>query len=977
MSARLAPVPGEWIDRAREIPFRFEGRAYTGYAGDTISTALHAAGVRALGRSFKYHRMRGILSAANHDINAMMQWDGQPNVRGDVTRLVADMNLRSVNTRGGLLADRLSILDRLSAFMPVGFYYKAFHRPKAWFPAFEHMIRRAAGLGEVDVSAPRVRTPKRNAWCDVLVIGAGPAGLSAARAAANQGARVVLVDECQRPGGSLTYRRTGEGAESALRELVAAASNHPLIEVMTSTTAAGYYADHLVPLVDETRLTRMRARAVVVATGSFEQPAVFRNNDLPGVMLGSAAQRLMYRYAVRPMEQAVVLAGNDRAYEVALDLHRQGILVRSVVELRDRPGECAARQAVMSADIPILTGHCIVEAIPTARRDGVAAVLVAPMNADGGYERSRTTRIEADGIVMSVGFAPAANLLYQAGMRAAWNEGLGQFLPTELPEGVFAAGEVNGCHALPSRLADGERAGTEAARAAGLAVPDLTWSIPAETERPNHPYPIVAHPSGKNFVDFDEDLQLADFVNAAAEGFDNIELLKRYTTVGMGPSQGKHSNMNAIRILARIRGLPIDRIGSTTARPFYHPVPLSHLAGRGFHPERTTALHDKHVALGARFMSAGIWRRPEYYERPNQTRESAIQAEVAAVHRQVALIDVGTLGKLEVYGPDAALFLERVYAGRFAGMRVGTTRYALMTDESGIVMDDGVVARLGEHHFYFTTTTSNSATIYRELSRLNTQWGLSVGIVNLTGAMGAVNLAGPLARDVLAGLTDADLSETGMPFLAAVQIPVAGLPARVMRVGFVGALSYEIHVPTQSAGALWDALSVAGGPHGIVPFGVEAQRVLRLEQGHVIVGQDTDGVTTPFEAGLGFAVKMDKPFFVGQRSLRIHAATPPRQSLVGFVLESSLGDLVPRECHLVIEDGQIRGRVTSVAFSAALGKTVGLAFVTPHMTEVGYPLAIRVRADAYAKATVAKPPFLKHDRVSPSVSVSADRGGGS
>jgi sarcosine oxidase subunit alpha len=478
--------------------------------------------------------------------------------------------------------------------------------------------------------------------------------------------------------------------------------------------------------------------------------------------------------------------------------------------------------------------------------------------------------------------------------------------------------------------------------------------VPAEAQSPSHPWPVFAHPQGKNFVDFDEDLQLKDFHHAAQEGFDNIELLKRYTTVGMGPSQGKHSNMNAVRILARILDKPIGEVGTTTARPFFHPVPMSHLAGRAFHAERVTPLHERHAALGAQWMTAGVWQRPEYYAVPDRTRIAAIREEALAVRQAVGVIDVGTLGKIEVHGPQAADLLERVYTGRFANMPVGTTRYGLMTDEAGVVIDDGVIARLGERRWYFTTTTSGAASVYRELARLNTMWRLDCGLVNVTGHMAALNVAGPRAREVLAALTPGDVREAVFPYLAAREIEVAGIPARVLRVGFVGELGYEIHVPADRAVALWDALMQAGAPFGIRPFGVEAQRLLRLEKGHLIVGQDTDGLTTPYECGCAWAVKTDKPFFVGQRSLAI-VAQRPRQVLVGF--EPGAGAEQVAECHLVIEAGDIAGRVTSIAWSPTLGKHIGLAMLRPDLARPGAAFTIRVTDGSTVPARIVPTPF--------------------
>lgn len=958
---RLPPSAAEWIDRSTTLSFTFEGQRYSGHPGDTITTALLASGRKILARSFKYHRPRSVMSLANHDANLVMQDDGgvwsTPNVRADVTPLRDGMRLSAVNTFGGVEKDRAAVLNKLSRFLPVGFYYKAFYG-KRLFPLWEKMFRALTGLGRVDFATPHLRTGKRYDFCDVLVIGAGASGLSAALSAARQGASVVVVDENARAGGSLTYQ---PGTCAQLLEQVAA---QPNIRVLTGTYAAGYYADHWIPLVDADKLTKMRAKAVVVAAGAFEQPAVFHNNDLPGVMLAGAAQRLIHRYRIKPCETAVVLVANADGYRAALDLVQQGVAVAALVDLRPAGADAELAAQVAAAGIEVIAGACVADALPGADgtlsavdvrtfayADGAASVGAAPGRA-----------IHCDGLIVSVGYAPAANLLYQAGTKMRFDDLLQQFVPDQLPAGVFACGRVNGHHAFDGRVADGARAGSAAAAHAGCGWAEDIQVAP-ETASPSHPWPIVDDPRGKNFVDFDEDLQFKDFVNAVKEGFDNIELLKRFSTNGMGPSQGKHSNMNGLRILAALTGKAPQQVGTTTARPFYHPVPMAHLAGRGFAPERQTPLHARHDALGAVWMSAGVWQRPEYYARDGVSRIDCIRGEALAVRQGVGVIDVGTLGKLEVIGPDAALFLERVYLSKYAGLAVGMTRYAVMCDEAGVVIDDGVVARLADDHFYFTTTTSGAAAIYRELSRLNAIWKLDCGIVNHTGAFAAINVAGPQAKALLQPLTDVDLSAGAFPFLAVRTGQVAGAPARLMRVGFVGEWGVEIHVPARYAVSVWDAVFGAGIAYGIRPFGVEAQRLLRLEKGHLIVGQDTDGLTTPRDAGLSWAVKHDKPFFVGQRSLQIVDAQPHKQQLVGFALPHGFSGTAPSECHLIIDGGQIAGRVTSIAYSPTLGRYIGLAYVAPALAAPGTTIKIRITSGALVDAEVVRTPFYDPDHI--------------
>ena len=939
MMHRLPHIPGEWIDRSRMLDFTFEGRSFRGLAGDTPGSALAAAGEMRLARSFKYHRARGIHSFANHDANNLFDIDDVPNQRGDVLPLKAGMRIAAVNTRGGVASDRARFVEWLAPFLPVGFYYKAFHGRR--FPRWERRIRAFAGLGAIRPGAPKQRTPKRYAFCDVLVIGAGPSGIAAALAAADADARVLLVDENARLGGSSLWNGVPPEEMAALASRVAL---HPNIEVLTATFAAGYYADHWVALVEPARLTKVRAESVVFATGVIEQPAVFRNNDLPGVLTGSAAQRLLTRFAVAPGRRVCVLTANREGYELARALRGRGVEIAAVLDLRAGAGTDAAR----------LEGvKCIAGVVPEealAGADGAVRALRTRSISVGGVVSTST--VECDAVLMSVGFAPAGQLLSQAGASFRYDAALQQHVPVKLPSGVFATGRVNGVYELAERRQDGREAGIEAAAHARGAHEGPRVGRTEDSRQVSHPYPVYPHPKGRDFVDLDEDIQVKDLLGSVQEGYDSPELMKRYSTLGMGPSQGKHSNLQGARILLRARDQTFAETALTTQRPFYHPVPLAHLAGRGFHVSRRSAVHDRHEKLGARWMTVGGWQRPQFY---GDNLADSVAAEVRAVRESVGLIDVSTLGKMEIFGPDAGAFLDRVYAGNFSDLAVGRTRYGLMLDEAGIVRDDGVIARLGEQHFYFTTTTSGAATVYRDLLLWNARWRMDCAFVNGTGHRAAFNIAGPASRDALQSLTDIDLSADAFPFLGVRQGHVAGVPARVLRAGFVSSLGFEIHVPYRAAPAVWDALmKTSPAPRA---FGIEAQRALRLEKGHAIVAQDTDALTNPFEAGLGWAVRMEKPFFVGQRSLRIHQSRGARQQLIGFRLDDE--SVRVQEANLLIREGDIAGRVTSIARSPTLERTIGFALADPGLGVPGGALTIRASDGRLVPARVVPTPFVE------------------
>lgn len=962
-TGRLPAPAGRLIDRGRIVRFTFEGRSYEGFAGDTIASALAANDVWLLSRSFKYRRPRGILTMAGHDANTLVQIGPEPNVLADRRRISDGLEVHGQNYDGSLEHDRGRWVEAFGRFMPVGFYYKAFYRPKGAWKFWEPIIRAKAGLGKVDTRAHHGYFDKQYLFADVAVIGGGPAGLVAALQAAEAGAEVILVEDTPELGGSLNYARfdaEGERGRKIGDELRAAVAATPNIRVLTEAICTGWFADNWLPVIRGNRLYKMRAKAVVVATGSLEQPMVFRNNDLPGVMLGSAAQRLIGLYGVRPGRRAVVATANDDGYGVALDLADAGVAVQAVVDLRPAATPSPRATAVFGRGIRVLTGHTVAEALPAPSRDRVGGVLVSAITGEGTFAAAAQT-IECDLLCMSVGYSPAGQLLHHAGATFVYDHVSHMFQPGALPAHVFAAGSVNGAYDLEAVLTEGRRAGWAAAKDAGFAAgPEPAPAGDKGAAGQTHPWPIFPHKKGKDFVDFDEDLQVKDLVNGIADGFDNVELLKRYSTVGMGPSQGRHSAVAAVRITAKETGRDLASMAVTTQRPPYMPEKFGHLGGRIFDPERHTPMHDRHLEAGARMMPAGVWLRPAYYGRP-ENREEAIREEVLNVRRNVGLIDVSTLGGLDIRGPDAAEFLNRLYTFAYAKQPVGRSRYVLMTEQAGAIVDDGVACRFHEEHFYVTATTSGVDAVYRQMLFWNAQWRLDVDVANVTAAYAGMNIAGPRAREVLQTLCDdVDLSPEGFPYMGVRMGKVAGVPARLLRVGFVGELGYEIHVPASQGEAVWDALMAAGRPFGIRPFGVEAQRVLRLEKGHIIVGQDTDGLTHPYEADMAWAINRKKPFFVGGRSIEVQMRRGLTRKLVGFDMEDPQAP-VPEECHLVIHDGDIVGRVTSAVRSPTLGKVIGLAYVAPDQAEPGRSFDIRIGGGRIVQGRVVPVPFYDPD----------------
>ncbi|MFF5287878.1 2Fe-2S iron-sulfur cluster-binding protein [Paractinoplanes globisporus] len=852
---------GGLVDRSRPLRFRFDGRDYTGYEGDTLASALLANGVHRTGASIRLGRPRGIFSAGVEEPNALVQIEEpfpEPMLPATTVELYDGLVARGLGGRGRL-ADR-----------PDPARYDAIH-----------------------------------AHCDVLVVGAGPAGLAAASAAASAGGRVIVIDDQPRPGGSLL------GAGSPVPEL----PPNPELRLLTRTTAFGYYDDNYVVAVERRtnhlganapahlsreRIWRIRAREVVLATGAHERSLAFADNDRPGVMLAGAARTYVNRYGVRPGRRAVVMTTNDSAYAAALDLHAAGVEIAAVADLRPG-GSPAWAQRCAERGIDVLDGHAVARVIG---EDRVSAVTLR--RKDGGPARD----LDADLLLVSGGWNPVAALYSQAGGRLTYDEELGAFRPDG---SCRQAVTVVGTHTP------------------GIAV----WTLPGGD-------PATA------FVDLQRDVTVADLERATGTGMRSVEHVKRYTTAGTAHDQGKTSGTLTSGVVAGLIGAEIGELGTTTFRPPYAPVSFAALAGRDrglrYDPVRVTALHAWHEAHGAPFENVGQWKRPWYYPGDGEDMVTAVLRECRAAREGVAMMDASTLGKIEVGGPDAAVLLDRLYTNMMSTLKVGAVRYGVMCRPDGMVLDDGTVSRLAEDRFLVTTTTGNAAAVLDWMEEwLQTEWPeLRVHCTSVTEQWATVAVVGPRSREVVAALSPGlDVSREGFGFMTWRDAVLAGIPGRVFRISFSGELAYELNVSWWDAAALWDAVLAAGAAHGITPYGTETMHVLRAEKGYPIIGQDTDGTVTPYDLGLGWAVSKKKPDFVGKRSFsRADTSRADRKQLVGLLPDDGR-TLLPEGAHLVETPAlpeppvPTLGHVTSAYHSAALGRTFALALVRGGRDRIG------------------------------------------
>jgi sarcosine oxidase subunit alpha len=947
--SRLEPQPGERLEREQTVTFTFDGKSVTALGGDTIGSALYAAGRRTFSRSFKYHRRRGLMCCAGQCPNCLVAVDGAPGIRACTEPVREGIRVEHLNAKPGLEVDAMALTDVLGGpFTPPGFYYKTFIRPRRMWPVYEWVLRHAAGLGRLPKEqAERTwRTEYRRRHADLLVVGGGYAGLAAAIAAAELGADVVLADDAPEPGGRLLW----EGGHETARAL-AARAREAGVELLCSASALGHF-DGLVPVWQGDTLHQVRARHHVYATGAIEQPLVFAGNDLPGVMLSSGARRLATLYGVRPGTRAVVASTSDRGLQAAIALREVGVEVLAVADLRQTPSELAGQ--LQEQGIEVLQGWTVVAG---RGRRGVRGVELSPLDpAEGaGAATPARRRLRCDLLLVCGGEAPATALISQAGGQTEYDPERGHFRLAELPPDVWAAGEVAGEGEEDSARSSGERAGLEAAHALGLGdersaarAAELAGGLDGRARGDEALAPVLATgaPKGKAFTCFCEDVTAKDIHRGVEEGYDSIELCKRFTTVTMGPCQGRMCQLSSIRLMSHETGQGLEQIGTTTARPPWSTVPLGALAGRPIEPAKRSSIHGLHRDLGASIKWAGDWRRAYDYGDP--------EGEALSVHTSAGLIDVSTLGKLIVRGPEAGEFLDRLYPNRLSNLKPGRVRYGVLTSDAGRIMDDGTIGRVDEQTFYVTTTSSGAGAVEEWFSWWLADWKLDVHLSDVTQALSAVNLAGPRAREILARLTDLDCSPEAFAYLDSRQARVAGVEALLMRIGFVGELGYEIHFPAACGEDMWTAIMTAGEPDGIRPFGLEPQRILRLQKQHIIVGQDTDSESTPFGAGMPWAVKLDKDqAFIGKWALEHAAELPVETALVGFTLPDGQ---VPTEGAVVLDQaGDAAGQVTSARHSRQLERVIGMAWVPSTLAHDGQSITIADNGARMSAAVVTEP----------------------
>lgn len=952
---------GGLVDRTKSVTFRFDGQVKTGFAGDTLASALLANGQTLFGRSFKYHRPRGVMTAGSEEPNALVTIDRndvpEPNTRATMAEIYDGMDARSQNRWPSLKFDVQSANQLAGPLLQAGFYYKTFMGPtqKAW-KLYEHFIRRAAGLGKASLKHDTDIYEKTNAFADLLVVGGGLAGLTAALHAAKKGARVILVDEHAELGG---YHRGDPREDDAISSLSAALADHPNATILHRTTCFGMYDDSAYGLVERVsahnpdkdkfapfeRYHVLRAKHAIFAAGALERPLVFPGNDKPGVMLMDSIRAYALRYGVSTGKNIALFTSHDGAYAQLSALQDMGLPIKTVIDTRTQISDLASAQ-VAATGLQLITGHAVTQ---VRGHHKVSQISVAPFDPFTGKANGSAQIIECDCLGISGGWTPSIHLTSQMGGPPQWDETLNTILPGISNGNWTACGSMSGHMNRDDVVASAEIASESVMRKLSFSKGRKKLKEPERKNTLNTASVWkIKTEKGKAFVDFQHDITESDIELAYREGFLSVEHLKRYTTLGMATDQGKLSNINGLALMAEARGLPIPEVGTTRFRPPYTPVSFGALVGdaRGAHwqPVRRTAMHDWHEKAGAEMMDAGPWKRPRVYRNGSETMEEAYVREARQTRRTVGIVDVSTLGKIAVQGPDAAEFLNRVYSNAFAKLPVGKARYGLMLREDGIVYDDGTTWRLSKTDFLMTTTTAHAGGVMEHLETyLALHWPeLKVHVTSVTDQWAAAAVAGPKTRELLNEIIpEIDFSNDAFPFMAIRHGKTKqGIPVMLCRLSFSGELAYEVFTPSKFGMSLWENLQEAGKPMELATYGMEALGTLRIEKGHV-VGSELNGRTTGEMVGLGGMVSTKKNF-VGSGMIGREGFTDPlRHQLVGLISQND--ETVRNGSHLVRSDdakhpGISLGHVTSSAYSPALEKYVALALLENGNTLKGQSL---------------------------------------
>jgi len=971
-SFRRLPTAGH-VDLATPVNFTFDGKNYRGFAGDTLASALLANDVTLVGRSFKYHRPRGFMSAGVEEANGLFTLGTgartEPNIPGTMVDLVEGLTARSQNAWPSVAFDVMAVNQLAAPLFQSGFYYKTFMGPtKGSWMFFEPFIRKAAGLGEATRDFDPDRYETRYDFCDVLVIGSGASGLAAALAAGKSGARVVLVEQDTALGGGLLSE---PGLAGWRADRLAELKRLTNVKALTHTTAQGLYDDNQVVLVErrdhlkpapekgQSRqvLTMLQTKAIVFATGAIERPMVFSNNDRPGVMLASALRSYLNRFGVVPDQRAVIATNNDTAYATAFDLAAAGVTVfvadhRQTVSA-DLLAEAARLKVIVYAD----TGVADV-----GGRGRLHQVVLTGAHA---------ATISCDVLGVSGGWSPAVHITSHNGIKPIYDERIAAFVPGGFAKTHFGAGAVMGTFGVKAAIGDGSAAGAKAAAVAGFTAEAAALPAPSVEDRAYAIQPVWMPPltgKGKAFVDLQNDVTAKDIKNAHQEGYQSVEHLKRYTTLGMGTDQGKTSNINALAAMAGLRDVPLTQAGTTTFRPPYTGLALGAIAGRTikkhFRPTRLSPLNDWHQANGATFIEAGLWMRAWYYDWAGKSPAEAYVREMEVVRRGVGISDVSTLGKIDVQGPDAAEFLNRVYVNGFAKLPIGKARYGVMLNDDGIVLDDGTTTRLSETQFYLTTTTAQAGEVMSWLEYLlQMHWPeLKVHVTSLTDEWGGMAISGPKSREALElAFPGVDVSNTGLPYMGCKEIEFQGAPVRLLRLSFSGELAYEVHLPADYSIALWEHFMQTGAQLGIKPYGLEALASLRIEKGHV-AGLELDHRNTLNDLGLGKMAAANKDFVGKQLLMREDVQSPDRWSLVGLELLEPAKSLRGGAILFAADDeikGHGRGYITSVTWSTELKKTIALALYKGGLKHVGEEIVCAFPLkNELTRARIVSPHFI-------------------